>query len=138
MGVYGNTSKASKTGYGSLKVDIDPITAQWRVVGIGTWNDSGDSVDLVSNGDASSYGIEFKAHLGYDTPSTISVHIYPEQETYREVYYDVLTRYISTSGSDYSNDGKSPSSAWRTIKYAIHQVDAGGGGDLYFYWQFLF
>ena len=131
MGFYGNTSKASKTGYGSLKVDLTPGTAQWRVVGSGTWNDSGDSIDLISLGDTASYGVEFKDHLGYDTPSTISVYIYPEQETYRDVGYVAVVRYISPAGNN-NDDGKLYGDAWQTIDYAIHAVDALGGGKLYF------
>ena len=133
MGFYGNTTEASKSGYGSLKVNLTPITAQWRLMGSGTWNDSGDSIVLVSRGSSYSYTIEFKAHLGYDTPSPLSgINIYPEQETVRNVTYDVLTRYIDyNSGSDSTGDG-SALSPWRTIDYSIHRVDAGGGGNLHF------
>jgi len=132
MGFYGNTSKASKTGYGSLKVNLTPGTAQWWLVGSGTWNNSGDSIGLVSHGDSSSYGIEFKYHPGYDTPSIMGgINIYPEQETVRNVTYDAVERYISPNGNN-NYDGKSVAYAWQTINYAIHAVDALGGGKLYF------
>jgi len=134
MGFYGNTGQASKTGYGSLKVNLTPSNAQWRPMGSESWNNSGDSIDdLVSLGSSYSYTIEFKAHLGYDTPSPLSgINIYPEQETVRNVYYDVLTRYINyNSGSNSTGDG-SALSPWKTIDYGIHQVDNGGGGNLHF------
>ncbi len=106
MGFYGNTSKASKTGYGSLKVNLTPGTAQWRLVGSGTWNDSGDSIDLVSRGSSYSYTIEFQSHPGYETPSNMSndIYIHPEQETVKNVTYDERIRYISPNGND-NDDG---------------------------------
>lgn len=124
-----------KTAYGSLRVTLIPSTAQWRSSAddSNTWHNSGVSINLIAYGDSVSYGIYFHSQLGYDTPPTMSgIHIYPEQQTSRNVTYPVLTRYISVSGSDSSNNGLSALSPWRTIKYAIHHVDAGGGGNLYF------
>lgn len=45
--------------------------------------------------------------------------------------YDAVVRYISPNGNN-NNNGKSVAYAWETIDYAIHAVDALGGGTLYF------
>jgi len=109
----------------------NPSTAQWRCSAddINTWHNSDVNINLIAFGSEAAYGIYFKFQPGYDTPSIMSVNIYPGQQTNRSVTYPVLTRYISATGHDYY-DGKSPSSAWGTIDYAIHQVDANGAAIL--------
>jgi len=91
MGFYGNTSEASKTGYGSLKVDLDPSTAQWSVSSSpDTWRDSGETVSgILAYGDKYPYGIYFKEHPGYKTPDPMGgVFIYPEETTYKFQKYE--------------------------------------------------
>jgi hypothetical protein len=118
---------------GYLSVTLTPSTAQWRIVGSGIWHNSGDVVELTAFGSSSSYGVEFMPHLGYDTPSPIGgIFIYRGQQTNRNVSYPDLTRYVSYNFGNNLYDGKTPATAFRTIKYAIHQVDEDGGGLLYF------
>jgi hypothetical protein len=92
MGVYGNTSEASKTGYGSLCVTLYPATAKWRLVGgDGIWRGSGYTLNNIkAYGDTYPYGIEFKELPGYKTPSIVSTHVYPEITTYVYKTYDPL------------------------------------------------
>ena len=119
--------------YGTLKVTLTPSSAKWRPSTSTTWLSSGTTISLIAYGDSSSYGLYFQSCLGYDTPSTMGgIHVYPDQLTTKSVTYSVLTRYVSLSGNDSSNTGKTSGSPWRTIKYAIKQVDTGGGGNLYF------
>ena len=119
---------------GYLSVTLTPSTAQWREeIGSGTWRNSGDVVELTAFGSSSSYGVEFKPHLGYDTPAPIGgIFIYRGQQTNRNVYYPDLTRYVSYNSGNNEYDGKTPATAFQTIKYAIHEVDVRGGGFLYF------